>query len=464
MRARSILFLSLFVPFTLIFAYIWATAADLVISDDIFLIKGGFIESYLSGSLTFDDLWRPLNLGRNLGYNLLQLANIKFFSLNAKLMVLLVPFFMLVSAALIYREYRKSLKPKSSPEFIAATFFILTLMIFNIIQWEGLICSSVLAFQSAMPFFIASFLILELLLFNGQWKYLPAALILTALAMLVFNGRLNLSFLPTLGVIFFCYLLTQRSRLTKYFWLRAFFISVFLTATVFIYIYRIHLYEYSSASSLSTEIFVRPREAVDFLLAAFGSSVLGIDVFYNCTYLSFDNILLLGLMLVLLYFLALILFFKSRMYERTYLPLFLIMQTFFYLGFMMIGRFEFGKDYGMSSRYTGISIYGLVAIVWIFIFILTKPAKTNALLKGTIFTGLAIIFSGLIMTSIIEWRIQPERKAYMERLNDIAMRVDTATEEELLKIGDEPKQVRDSLRILRKHRLNIYHNLSVDDE
>jgi len=94
-------------------------------SDDIFLIKGGFIESYLKGSLSFEELWHPLNFGRTLGYNLLQLVNIKFFAMNSRILVLLVPFFMLASAILIYRNYKKSLEPENSPEFIAATFLSL---------------------------------------------------------------------------------------------------------------------------------------------------------------------------------------------------------------------------------------------------------------------------------------------------------------------------------------------------
>lgn len=460
MKAKVILSLSLLIPLAFVFIYVWDTSTDLVSSDDMSLIKGGFIESYLQGTLTFNDLWRPLHVSRLLGYNLLQIANIKLSSMNSKVLALLIPFFMLASAVLIYREYRKSLISEHSQEFIAATFIFLTFIIFNIIQWEGLLGACCLVYQSSMPFFIASFISIELFLLRGHWKYLPVVIILVPLAMLVFSGRLYVSFIPTLGSIFLCYLLNYRSSLTKDFWIRTAVAGFFLAAIVFLYLFRIN---YSANTSYNmAEIFAHPLEVMNFLLATFASSVIGVDVFFSSTYLTFHSIVIIGLIIVLLYVLALALFFRSHMYERTYLPLFLIVQTFFYLGFVMIGRFELGKDYGMASRYAAVSIYGLAAMVWIFIYILARPKKPKVLLKGSIFTGLIIVFTGLLLTSIVVWRLQPERKAFVAQLNDIAIRVDTATPEELSKFLESPELVRDSLLLLREYKLNAYRKNSFE--
>ena len=462
MRAKFILYLSLLIPFALVFIYVLNTSTDLVAGDDMYLIKGGFIEGYLKGTLTFNDLWRPLHVSRLLGYNLLQIANIKLSSMNSKNLALLIPFFMLASAILIYREYRKSLVLEHSPEFIAATFLVLTFIIFNIIQWEGLLGGCDLVYQSSMPFFIASFIGTELFLLRGNWKYLPVTFILTPLAMLVFNGRLYVSFIPTLGSIFLCYILNYRSSLTKDFWIRALLISLFIAVIAFLYMYKININ--ANFPYAATEVFAHPLEVSEFLLAAFASSVVGVDVFFSSTYFSFNTMLIIGLIIVILYVLALALFFRSRMYERTYLPLFLIVQTFFYLGFMTIGRFELGKDSGMASRYACVSIYGIAAMVWIFIFILAHPKKLKALLKSTIITGFIIVFSGLLLTSMVVWRIQPQRKAYFEQLPNIALRVDTATPEELSKFFESPERVRDSLRLLREYKLNAYRTSSAERE
>ena len=469
MKAKIFLSLSILIPFVLIFIYVWTTATDLVFRDDIYLIKGGFIESYLRGNLTFSDLWRPTNATRILGGALLYIADIKWFSMDLRLMVLLIPFLILASALLIYRDYRKSLIQEHTKEFIAASYFILSLIIFNVIQWEGLIFGSGIGSEYPMPFIIGSFMSLELFLLKGELKYLPAALIISSLAILVFGEKLCFVFAPTLGSTFLCYMLTRHSRLTKDFWLRALMISVFLAVVVFLYIFRIDYNDYVMPSSHYKadlfNIFSHPFEAMQFLLAAFGASVIGVDAFFACTYFSFNTIVIIGFIILLFYALALVLFLGSRMYERTFLPFFLIIQTFFYLGAMTIGRFGLGGiDYGMASRYTCISIYGLAAMVWIFIFILARPERSTALLKGIIYAGLVMIFVGLLLTSMIVWRFQPNQKAYFEQLQNIAMRLDTATTEELSKFAERPEQVRASLRILREYKLNAYRTKHADRE
>ena len=411
-KAKFIFSLSLLIPFTLVFIYVCTTATDLAFRDDMYLIKGGFVESYLNDTLTFDDLWRPSAGVRILGYNLMQIVIIKWFSMNSRLIVLLIPFLMLASAILIYREYRKSLALDCTSEFIAATFLALTFIIFNVIQREVLLFAYGFAFQSSMPFLIASFVSLELFISKGTRQYWPLAFILPALAVLVFGGTHCFAFAPALGSTFLCYLLTRRSRLTKDFWFRALIISVFLSVIAFLYMFRINHNDYvlaPNSSYYSTEIFARPVEAVRFLLAAFGASVVGVDAFFACTYFSFHTMVVLGLIVVLLYSLALVLFFRSQMHERTYLPFFLIMQTLWHLGLMTIGRFSFGIDYGMASRYTCVSIYGLVALVWIFIFILARPVRSNILLKSTLYAGLVTIFAGLLLTSIVVgWTAPPK--------------------------------------------------------
>jgi len=375
--------------------------------------------------------------------------------MNSKILVLMIPFFMLASAILIYREYRKSMAPEHSPEFIAATFIFMSFVLFNIIQWEGLMGDADLVYQSSMPFFIGSFISMELFLFRGNWKYLPATLIFIPLSLLVFNGKLYVSFIPTLGSAFLCYLLICRFRLTKDFWFRTLLTGFFIAAVTFLYVWG---FDFKSNTSYDAAVFFKsPMAAGEFLLAAFASSVVGADVFFSSTYFSFQTILAIGLTVTLLYVFALVLFFKSRMHERTYLPLFLIMQTFFYLGIMMLGRFELGKDAGMASRYVCVSIFGIAAIVWILIFNLARSPKPKFLSKGAMLTGMMIVFSGLLLTSMVVWHLQPQRKAFFAKRNEIAMRVDTAEPAELYKYFlESPELVRDSLLILREYKLNAY--------
>ncbi|HON58607.1 MAG TPA: hypothetical protein PLT45_03630 [Smithella sp.] len=457
MRQKIIFSLSLLLPFGMMLLYVWLTATELPLRDDIYVIADGPIKAFLNGTLAFSDLWRASDGQRFLGYNLFLLASAKWFSLSYKALALLIPFFVLFAAVLLYREYRESLLPQRSPEFIAATFFILSFIIFNVIQWESLIFGYALAYQSSMPFFILSFVTLEVFIAQGGIKNYAAALIATALAFLVFSGKLYIVFLPALGCTFLCYILTRRAYLTRKFWHRSVSLVFLLAVIGLIYFYKIQENDYVSDQVFyAAEIFADPFHAAQFFLASFGASVIGVDVFFSVGYLSFPIMVMMGLFIVFFYIVAIVLFISSRMYEKTYLPFFLIMLTLFYLVFMTFRRFGLGMDYGMASRFTYISLYGLAAISWIFIFVLSTQKKPKTLETVSIFAALSIMLTGLLMTSLIVWHVQPARQDYFMKLYDIVMRVDTATDEELLNIGVWPEQVRSSLKLLREHNLNVY--------
>jgi hypothetical protein len=230
-----------------------------------------------------------------------------------------------------------------------------------------------------------------------------------------------------------------------------------LAAIAFIYWYKIQENDYVSGQVFyAAEIFADPFKAAQFLLASFGASVIGIDVFFAVNYLSFPIIVMIGLGVVYFYVVAIVLFISSKLYEKTYLPFFLIMLTLFYLIFMTFRRFGLGMDYGMASRFAYISLFGLAAVIWIFIFTLSRQDKLKTPTKVSIFAGMSLILTGLLITSMMVWRVQPARKAYFMKLYDIAMRVDTATDDELFHIGIWPEQVRASLKLLREHNLNVY--------
>jgi hypothetical protein len=456
MKARILLALAIFIPFVYTFYYVHETAKDIVFRDDMYLIKGGFVESYCEGTMTFGDLWRSSASNRILGYSILQVANIKWFGMSSKLIAYLIPFLMLCSTLFIYRDYKKSLSPDRSPEFIAGSFCILTSTLFNVVQWEALTSAFAFVFQSPMPFLIMAFVSMEKLLSRGNLKYWPVVLFLSTLAILVFGGTQSFAFAPALGLTFLCYVLTHRDGLPAGFWARALLIGCFLAALAFLYLHRIHYNNYFPNSSFRNVDIVmsQPLNALQFVFAAYGASVVGVNA--ANAYFSFHTSVFLGILVIIFQMSALIFFFNTNMHHRTYMPFFLIMQVFFYIGFMTFGRFRFGIEYGMASRYTCVTIYGLVALAWILIFVLSRKMTSRSKWQVLLAFPLVSIFIGIFLTAIVEWRIQPHRKAYSIQLTEIAKRVDTATPEELSKFEERPYLVRESLRLLRDNELNVY--------
>jgi hypothetical protein len=461
-KEKVILILSILAPFAVIFIYVWMTAADVVFRDDIYLIKGGFVEKYCAGTLSLADLWRASDINRLFGYSLLQLLSIKWSGMNSRIIVLMIPCMMLVTAMLVYHEYRRSLLPEKSPEFVAATFVLLSLIIFNLVQWEGLTFAYSFVFQAPMPLFVVSFISMELFITKGNKKYWPAAFLLPCLAVLFFGGSHSFSFLASLAVVFTCYVALNRGSLTKILWFRAGITGIFLAVIIFFYMYRIEVNNYWPVSSMSMDkLWAAPVDVLKFFMAALGASVVGVNA--ANMYLSFRFMVFLGFCIFLVYCLCIYFYLAAALYKKTYLPLFLMLLAILYLMFMTTGRFAYGLDYGMSSRYTCVSIYGLVGCIWTIILLAVYSGNLTLWQRSLFYAPVVIIISGVMLTSAVEWKIQPHRQTYFQNLYEIALRVDTATGDELSKFEERPELVRQSLKVLRDCNLSIYRYSSANE-
>ncbi|MBZ5499803.1 MAG: hypothetical protein LAP85_25670 [Acidobacteriia bacterium] len=455
MKSKLILIASVLIPFLYIMFYVWNTAGVTVFRDDIYLIKGAVIEKFCDRTLTFADLWRPTGGSRLLGYNLLQLANAAWFRLNSRLVVLLIPFVLLATACLLHKDYTRSLSGLCSPALIATTYALPMLLLFNLTLWEGLTFDYAIIFVWSVPWFLASYYALRGLLLNGSGISWLLAIVIPGLAVLVFGGMSSFAFLAALAITLGCYVELNRRRLPKGFVSRALAGIAVVGLIAFLYLYRINENDYfPDTRIIDWRVFANPSNVLRFVLATLAASVVGVDA--SRPYLSLTAIVALGSLVALVYALALILYFKTRMHERTYLPLFMIAYALAFLSVMTIGRLRFGPLYGMASRYTCSTICGIIAIVWICVFVLVKPGPVTRYLRDTLGTVIILIFAGLCWTSIVEWQTQPYRKGTFRRLAEIALQVDTASSKELATFEERPSLVRSSLRVLRKRLLNVY--------
>lgn len=446
---------AILLPFFHILFYVWSTARNIVFRDDMYLIKGSVVEKFCDGTLAFADLWRAAAGTRLLGYNLLLLANTAWFGLNSRAVVLLIPFVLLAAGILIYRDYHRSLAGLRSPAWIAGLYALPMLLLFNLTLWEGLGFAFAIIFVWSVPWYLVSYYALEDLLRTGRRISWLCAIIATSLAFLVFGQTSSFAFAVALAITLGCGLWINRQNLPKGIVFRVAAVVALFALLVFLYLYRIRTNDYFPGSTrLDLSLLNDPRDLVSFILTAMLASVLGVDV--SKAHFSPSAIVAMGSMVILVYSLALFLYFKTRMYERTYLPLYLITYTFAFVGFMTVGRFRFGLQYGMASRYTCNTIYGIIAIVWIAIFVRAKSAPVMRFVQSALLASATLFFAGLLWTTVVEWRVQPYRKLRFERLQAIALELDTAFDDELAGFEERPSVARDSLLVLRKYRLNVY--------
>jgi hypothetical protein len=455
MKKKLILTAAIVIPFLHIMFFVWNTGSSTVFRDDMYLIKGSVVEKFCNRTLTFADLWQPTGASRILGYNLLLLANTAWCGLNSRLVVLLIPFVLLATAILLLKDYNRSLDGLCSPMRIAGTYALPMLLLFNLTLWEGLCFDYAIIFVWCVPWFLASFYALEDLLLKGSGSSCLLATIIPGLAVLVFGQSSSFAFITALAITFGCRIALDRQWMPKGFVFRGLAGAVVLGLIAFLYLYRIADNDhFPDTRYMDWNVFANLWNALRFVLAALAASVAGVDVLES--HLSPNSIVALGSLVALVYVWALILYFKTRMHDRTYLPLFMIGYALSFVAFMTMGRFQYGLLYGMAARYTCSTLCGIIAIVWISLFVLAKPASATKLLRRSLSGVIALIFAGMFWTSVLEWRIQPYRHDSFKRLAEIAMRVDTASDEELAEFEEHPSLVRSSLRVLRKHQLNIY--------
>jgi hypothetical protein len=394
------------------------------------------------------------NKQRWMVYHLL-LANTAWCGLNSRLVVLLIPFVLLATAFLLYRDYHRSLAGLCSPELIAGMYFLPAIFLFNLTMWEGLTFDYGIIFVWAVPWFIASFYALEGVLLKGNWRSWVLAAIISGLAVLVFGQSSSFAFGVALAVAFGCRIALNRRKLSKEFYFRSFAAAVLLGIIAFGYLYQLKSNDYLPATTyMDWRVLVYPWDALRFIPAALAGSVLGFNT--ATSYLSSTSIIILGLLVALIYGWALRLFFKTRMYERTYLPIFMIAYALAFVAFVTMGRFQFGLLYGLASRYTCNTICGIIAIVWIGIYSFINPVVSTKRSKNIVITIAIFLVAGMCWTAAVEWRVQPYRKETFDRLSEIALRFSDATDKELADFEEHPPLIRASLGVLKKYQLNIY--------
>ena len=436
MKSKLILIVAILIPFLHIMFFVWNTGNGIVFRDDMYLIKGSVVEKFCNGALTFADLWRPTGGSRLLGYNLLLLLNTAWCGLNSRLIVLLIPFVLLATAFLLYKDYPKSLAGLCSPALIAGTYSIPMLLLFNLTMWEGLTFDYAIIFVWSVPWFIASFYALNCVVQNGSRNSWLIAILTSGLAFLVFGQTSSFAFGAALILTFGCDIAINRQRMPKGFPLRALKGAAMLVAIAFLYLYRITDNDYFPRTQyMDWHIFAKLRDMLQFILVTLAASVLGEGVVQR--YFSLRAVVALGLVVALVYLLTVIIYFREHMYQRTSLPFFMIAYALAFACLVTMGRVQYGVLYGIASRYTCSTICGIIAIVWINLFMLAKPAATR-LARSSAAAIIIVILAGMCWTSIVEWRIQPFRKNTVERLREIALRADIASDEELADFEERP--------------------------
>lgn len=221
------------------------------------------------------------------------------------------------------------------------------------------------------------------------------------------------------------------------------------------------------------EFFSNPLFFVKFMLKSFASAVLGwnqIQAFAGTGGILGNPkvIYLLGAAVIALYFYALYLNWRYKLYETTVFPLLMILNGGLNHLLILSARWIFLKEeYGMSSRYAIQYQLGIIGIMLTFFLVLKMRRQEQAqasnlhpaplLQTAVMAAGLCLILAGNAWTTREELKTAPFRKDYLQITRELGLNYRTASDEDLeTYLHHDAEEIRKAMEILEENHLNIF--------
>ena len=216
-----------------------------------------------------------------------------------------------------------------------------------------------------------------------------------------------------------------------------------------------------------------------FFIKSFAGAVLGQETIQSLTdqgLFSDGLVLALGALVILAYLLAMILYVRKRMYERTLFPMILLLTGGMNHVLVTASRWIFLREsYALSSRYAAQFMIGLMGILLIFGLALRRepeeaqeegPAEApegrkplSLPWKAEILFFCLLFLAGNCLTTRDELRKAPYRQENYEALSVIVRNYRDYDPEELcekLEWGKSQEECLRALRILEENHLNVF--------
>ena len=330
-----------------------------------------FIRDYYQHGFSFRDVWEGYGPHRTPGYKTLFLLDAIYFRLNLKLEIYAGILALLVMAGMIYARYRESMHDIVSSKKLQLSFLVIATVIFSFNQWALYFYS----FSSLDGF-------LGKMFFVWLWCYMDSGIrrplsyefilkfcLAFLLVLLIFGEGMGVAVvLISLIVILLSGFNSHAWHNRKY---RVLLIAAVLTSIISQLIYWKVPPELSQSGHLFGAMLVvlaQPWGALKYAISTLGSSILSAS--WSRVFSQTDIALYVaGVIIVLGYLAAAWLFFRHRMWQKTWLPVILMLYSILFLGLLLVGRY--GNGYLNSTaapRYAADLQLGLVGILWVFYY------------------------------------------------------------------------------------------------
>lgn len=234
--------------------------------------------------------------------------------------------------------------------------------------------------------------------------------------------------------------------------------------------------EWEHAGSTEMTLIELIRYAPSFLLRFFAKSFTGAVIGAETANVLIGGrpvpdmlLLAIGVIMILAYAVALILYFSNGMNEVSVFPLCLLVSGAVNHAAVTCARWIFlDENYGLSSRYAGQFMVGLIGLILIAgMYRKPKPnyrkRGNERLIRGVrcfLAGAILLVVAGNVVTTVDEVRKAPYRKANYEHMEEAVLDYRNRSPEELcgtLEWHKEPETLLNALKILEENGLNVFN-------
>ncbi|MFL0581109.1 hypothetical protein ACH0B6_00960 [Solibacillus silvestris] len=446
--------------FIMYLVYLNSTAENIIYMDQMRI--AGLLEKYYSGVLTFSDLWSSQLGHRYLGYHLLFILNAEIFNLNTLVELNLAACLLLFISILIVKSVYKSTnlieQSKSNGKYLEVVSLILIVSImFSLHNWELSLLGLGLNEVIPQSLFMIIVYILNDLLINKSINPIRKILLFLSLnlAVVFFSLGVNAPFIVGIYVITLIDFIVKKNEIkSKLKILVALSINLIIVCSMYLYNLNEDAFAGQQISLIEKINFLLndPFKVFVFYLIGLSGSIIGSET--STLILNNITIGVIGGVIFLFYIVAVYLFFNKRLFNLTYLPLFLIIYSLLYMGLVSISRYDYGILYGLQSRYARSLMLGVIGIIWIMMLSI-KVSTNSSRLKIINSFLIAFILLGLIITNGDEINKSSDREAYYQNMRTIAF----YSEIEKVDVFQSPPELTiKAFEILKDNNLNVFHD------
>ena len=474
--------------------YIHSAACDVIYSDYVRLI-----DSYLPDVTDPEKFFVPDILTRIPAAFLSRIINVKLFAYSVTFDRLCgIAGLFLCGAVIAWYAARQRIG--------AFIYLLMMVVLFSLIKWEILLNGTAWAHIVSFGLFFLNYALLDLVFEEAEGLSVgkrrgtyKAALCVLPFVILMFAGEYIAAYTGGLILAYgYCFLREKlrgkrkRERLPQERdqehrhergrsggrpanWLCCLICSVI---PLFLYLLSRHfaVWEHAGATSLSFSEAMRaePLFLPRFFIKTFAGAVLGqesINGLLERQSFSDQTVLLLGLLVMLAYLFAIILYLHARLYRKTLFPMILLLTGGMNHVLVTLSRWIFLKEsYALSSRYAGQFMIGILGILLIFGLWLREmrdardtDKKKPALLlcKGILSLFCILFLAGNWYTTKEEINKAPYREQNYEELSVMLRNYRDYPEDALrrgLEWNKDPQIMYHALRVLEENHLNIFRD------